>query len=154
MEWTTIAWLIFGGLLMGAELLIPGLVVVFFGAAAVLVGVASWLGLVSSLGGGVALWLAGSTGLVLATRSTARRLAGGETQRASTDEELDAFGQPVEVLEAVGPDQEGRIRFRGTTWRARTIEERLAPGDRARIVTRDNQVWIVEEDDELRLLES
>lgn len=147
MDLYTLGWLIFGVALMVAELFVPGLVIIFFGASAVLVGLASWMGLVGSLGAGMALWLGGSAGLVLVTRSTARRLARGEVARGSTDEELDAFGQPVEVVEAVGPDCEGRIRFRGTTWRARTLGERLEPGARARIVTRDNQVWIVEAED-------
>ncbi|MEL6190340.1 MAG: NfeD family protein, partial [Myxococcota bacterium] len=61
------------------------------------------------------------------------------------------FGQRVLVVEAVSPHHEGRIRFGGTTWVARTVDEELRPGMYARIVTRDNLVWIVERDDELAL---
>lgn len=140
----TLAWLILGALLMGAEVLVPGLVIIFFGAAAVLVGLAASLGLVTTLPGALALWMLTSGGLVFGARGGLKRLGPGETDRASTDEELDAFGEVVQVVQTVGPDQVGRIRFRGTTWSAKTVEEQLEPGAAARIITRDNLVWIVE----------
>lgn len=139
-------WLIFGGALILLEFLLPGLVVVFFGLAAVLVGLAAGFGLVDGLGASIALWAAGSAALVFGARQGAKRLGPGEREHGSTDEELQAFGEVVEVVEAVGPDRTGRIRFRGSTWPARTIEESLAPNARARIVTRENLVWIVEKD--------
>lgn len=147
MDLFTIAWLVFGVSLMLAELVLPGLVIVFFGAAALLVGLASWLGWVSGLGAGVGLWLASSAGLILGVRGSLKRVAAGELARGSTDEAIDAFGHRVLVVEAMGPDQEGRIRYQGTTWPARTLDERLEPGAPARIVTRDNLVWIVEADE-------
>lgn len=149
----TLGWLILGGVLMVAELAIPGLIVVFFGAAALLVGAASALGLVPSLGVGVGLWLASSTGLVLGVRGGMKRLAAGEMEKGSTDEALDAFGQRVEVIDELSPTSVGRIRFQGSTWPARTVEETLAPGAFATIVTRDNLVWIVEADETLALSE-
>lgn len=148
MDTFTLIWLILGGVLMFLELLVPGLVIIFFGVAALLVGGAAYLGLVSSWPVALGLWAAGSSALVFGVRGGVKRLSPGREERSSTDEELDAFGERVEVVEAVGPDLIGRIRFRGTTWKARTVEEHLEPGAYARIVTRENLVWLVEQDDE------
>ena len=152
MDLFSLGWLIAGGLLMLVELVVPGLVVVFFGLAAVIVGLAAGLGWVDGWAGALALWSVTSTGLVLGVRGGVKRLSPGEEERASTDEELDAFGERVVVVDPIAPEQTGRIRFRGSTWPARTGEERLEPGAHARIVTRENLVWIVEKDDELPLL--
>lgn len=147
----TLIWLGLGAALTLLELVMPGLVIIFFGASALLVGLASGLGLISTWPAALALWGVGSTGLIFGVRGGMKRLSPGRMEKTSTDEELDAFGQRVLVLESVSPDHEGRIRFRGTTWVARTVEETLESGMYARIVTRDNLVWIVERDDELAL---
>lgn len=148
MDYFTLAWLVIGGVLMLLELVVPGLVIVFFGAAAVLVGLAAWAGLITTWPMALLLWALGSSGLVLGVRVGIRRLSPGDEERASTDEEIEAFGERVVVVDTVAPDVTGRIRFRGSTWPARTVEERLEPGARARIVTRENLVWLVERDDD------
>ncbi len=130
------------------EFVVPGLVIVFFGVSAVLVGLAAWAGLVASLPASLLLWGVTSCGFVFGVRRSLRRLSPGRTERGSIDEDLDAFGALVEVLEPIGPDIVGRIRFRGTTWLARTVEEQLGAGARARIVTREELVWLVERDNE------
>lgn len=150
----SLGWLVFGVLLMLLELAVPGLVVVFFGAAALLVGLGAGLGLIETWGLALLVWVFCSTGLVLGARGGMRRLSPGAEERVSTDEELEAFGERVLVVEAMAPNVTGRIRFRGSTWPARTVEERLEPGASARIVTRDNLVWIVEEDSEPPLISS
>lgn len=142
----TLIWLGLGAGLMLLELVVPGLVIVFFGVAALLVGAAAGLGLIESWGAALALWGISSTGLVFGVRGGVKRLSPGLQERGSTDEELDAFGELVLVVEAVAPDVEGRIRFRDITWQARTVEERLEAGAYARIVARENLVWIVEKD--------
>ena len=43
---------------------------------------------------------------------------------------------------------EGRIHFRGSTWPATSYEHTLNKGDRARMIARDNLIWIVEPVDE------
>jgi hypothetical protein len=54
------------------------------------------------------------------------------------------MGQTVKVIEAVGEERPGRIRFRGAEWDARTTEGRLPKGAKARILYRDNLTWIIE----------
>lgn len=139
-------WGLIGGMLILLELLLPGLVVVFFGVAALIVAVLSGAGFITSWVVAVGVWLLSSSGLVLIARSGGYRLGAGYKEHSSTNEELDAFGERVEVVESLGPSTEGRIRFRGSTWPARSLEEEIVAGRYARIITRDNLVWIVEED--------
>jgi inner membrane protein len=61
------------------------------------------------------------------------------------DEDLDVFGTIVQVLEPIHPDHhKGRIALRGTTWNATSISEPIEAGQRARVVYRDNLVWVVD----------
>ena len=140
----TLVWLVLGIVLMLAELLVPGLVVIFFGMAAILVGGLAALGIVQAWTTGIAVWAVGSLAMVLGLRSGAQRLLPGESDRGATDEDVEAFGEVVEVVEEVGPFESGRIRFRDVTWAAQTIEGRIPAGTKARIVARDNLIWIVE----------
>lgn len=140
----TLVWLVLGIVLMLAELLVPGLVVIFFGMAALLVGGLAALGIVQAWTTAIAVWAVGSLGMVLGLRSGAQRLLPGESDRGATDEDVEAFGEVVEVVEEVGPFESGRIRFRDVTWAAQTIEGRIPAGAKARIVARDNLIWIVE----------
>lgn len=62
-----------------------------------------------------------------------------------TDEDVEAVGKIVEVVKEVGSGNDhGRIRFGGTTWPAVTKEGVIMAGKKARILYRDNLVWIVE----------
>jgi membrane protein implicated in regulation of membrane protease activity len=88
-----------------------------------------------------------SLALVLALRPLASRYFGGTSRRDMTNEDVDALDEVVTVTTAVGGlGEEGRIRFRGSEWRARSPEEgqTLSPGTEARIVYRDNLTWVVE----------
>ena len=68
----------------------------------------------------------------------------GDAETQSTDEDFDAFGEVVTVVEAVGPHQEGRIEYRGTSWQAACYDHTLEAGAKAQIVCRVNLIWIVE----------
>lgn len=61
------------------------------------------------------------------------------------DEDLDAFGTVVDVVETVRPDDgSGRIELRGSTWSATSVAGTLPVGSRARIIYRENLTWIIE----------
>lgn len=74
-----------------------------------------------------------------------RALFSSEPGYELADEDLDAFGTIVEVIEAIDPDHHrGRIRLRGSTWNATSVSEPIEAGARARVVYRDNLVWVVD----------
>jgi len=142
----TLTWLVLGVVLVLAELAIPGLVVIFLGLSALGVGTLAALGIVQAWTTATALWAGGSLAMVLGLRSGAQRLLPGESDRGSTDEDVEAYGEVVDVVEEVGPFESGRIRFRDVTWAAQTVEGRIPAGAKAKIVARDQLIWIVEPD--------
>ena len=144
-----LTWAFLGGgvLLMLAEAALPGGVSFFLGLSGVLVAALRLMGLLEDPFVAVIVWSFVSLGLVLALRPLAVRYFGGEARRDMTNEDVDAVDQVVTVTQAVGGlGEEGRIRFRGSEWKARVPEEgtTLPPGTEARIVYRDNLTWVVE----------
>lgn len=138
-------WLGLGALLLLAELLMPGLVVVFLGAAALMVGGLMGLGLIDSLAASVFAWMGLSVGLTLSLRSFLLKRLPSETRRAVTEEAIHDFGAEVQVLEPINEhDTTGRIRYQGTTWPAISTQGDIAPGETARLVARQNLAWLVE----------
>ena len=138
-------WIIAGIVLIILELVVPGMVLVFLGAGALAVALLIWLGAIETWVSALTVWFISSLALLAGLRSFFYRLMPGEAEEgASTDEDVDAFGAVVEVVETIAPDAPGRIRYRGTTWQAANHAETLEAGSKAKIVYRDNLTWIVE----------
>ena len=146
-ELLTWAFFLGGVLLMILETVLPGGVAFFLGVGGLLTGGLRLLGLVSDPVVSVLVWMFVSTGLTIALRPLAVRYLGGDFSLAMTDEDAEAMGQTVTVVEPLSDENKGRIRFRGATWDARTTEGRLPKGAEARILYRDNLTWIVEPTD-------
>lgn len=141
-----ITWIFFLGglLLMLLETILPGGVAFFLGAGGLVIAALRVLGLLLDPVTAVLTWVFLSTALTIALRPIAMRYFGGEVSMQITDEDAEAMGQTVLVIEKVGEETPGRIRFRGAEWDARTLEGRLPKGAEARILYRENLTWIVE----------
>ncbi|MCS3611055.1 membrane protein implicated in regulation of membrane protease activity [Salinibacter ruber] len=133
-----------GALLMLIEAVVPGGIAFFLGIGGVVVGGLRALGLLVDPLSSVVTWVFLSTGLTIALRPLMLRFVQGDVSLAMTDEDAEAMGETVTVVEAVGPESPGRIRFRGATWDARTLEGRLPDGAEAQLLYRDNLTWVVE----------
>jgi membrane protein implicated in regulation of membrane protease activity len=142
-------WLISGILLIGLELFLPGLISAFFGIAAILVAGLRWGGLVSGHMESFVTWVITSVVLLLTVRQLALKWFPAEKSFSLTDEDVEAVGTIVDVVEEVGTAKQGRIRFAGTTWPALSKEGNLMPGTRAKLLYRDNLIWVVEPVSEL-----
>jgi len=142
-------WLIAGLLLIATELFIPGLVVCFLGLAAIIVAGLRWLGLITGLIPSFTVWFITSIVLLISLRHFLLRWVPSESTYTSSDEDLDAVGSIVEVVQTVSELEPGRIRYAGTTWPATTRHGTLLPGQKARLLYRDNLVWVVESHQEL-----
>lgn len=129
------------------ETVVPGGIAFFLGVGGLVVAGVRALGLLVDPLTAVVTWIFLSTGLTIALRPLMLRFVQGDTSLAVTDEDAEAMGQTVTVLEPVGPDDPGRIRFRGASWDARTLEGTLPEGAEAQILYRDNLTWIVESAD-------
>lgn len=138
-------WLIAGVGLSLSEFVVPGLIVVFLGMSAFVVAAGYKLGILESVLSGFTVWFATSLFSVFAIREFVKKLFPGEERRKSVNEDAEAYGSIVDIVDDVrSKDTEGRIRFRGTTWQATTSVERIPSGQKAKIVARDGLVWIVE----------
>lgn len=141
-----LTWLfVFGGLgLMVLETFIPGGVAGFLGLGGLVVAGLRALGLLMDPLTALITWVFLSTGLTIALRPLAMRFVQGDISLGLTNEDAEAMGQTVTVIEEVGEEDAGRIRFRGATWEARSVEGHLPKGAEAKLLYRDNLTWVVE----------
>jgi membrane protein implicated in regulation of membrane protease activity len=111
-------WLVFGLVLAGLELLTPGgFFLIFFGTAALAVGVLAGL----DLGGPIWMqWLLFSVlsvvSLLVFRNPLLARMRRGTAASTSIDSLVGEIATP---LEDINPDAIGRAELRGTTWTAR-----------------------------------
>ncbi len=141
-------WVIAAVLLILAELIVPGGIVIFLGIACLVVAAALALGLVTTWANVLTLWFISSLVLILLLRSIATKFAPGDSSITNTDELLDDLDATVRVVETIGPGEKaGRVEFRGSTWNAVSDGREIAEGLTAKIVSRDNITLVVEETD-------
>ncbi len=130
---------------MVGEIVVPGMITIFLGLAAVLVALGYKTGLLEGILSGFTTWFIASLFSIFVIREFVKKLLPGESSFKHIDEDVDAYGCIVEVIKNVTMENnDGRIKFRGTTWQATTTEHLIRTGEKARIVARDNLVWIVE----------
>lgn len=152
MDGETITWffLIGGSILMILELVLPGGLAFFLGFSAISVGILRWLGVLSDPGISVMSWLFLTITLTVAIRPFVKKYFKGESTYKTADEDVEAAGQIVEVIEPISSDNDyGRIRFNGISWQARTVDGIIPAGVQARISYRESTTWIVEPVDEM-----
>lgn len=144
----TWAFVVGGLLLMALETVVPGGVAGFLGLGGVVIAGLRALGLLINPWTAIITWAFLSVGLTIALRPLAMRFVQGDISLALTDEDAEAMGETVKVVEPVGEEEPGRIRYRGASWDARTVEGRLPKGAEAKLLYRDNLTWIVEAADD------
>lgn len=142
-------WLIGGAVLMVLELLMPGMIIVFFGVAALAVGLLLYAGFISGVVNSLIAWFILSLLCVVIFRRLALRFFPSESSYQLVEDDVSAAGTEVDVLKEVQVDSsEGRISYNGTSWPAVSREGAIAAGRKARLLYRDNISWVVEAVDE------
>ena len=137
-------WFLLGLILMAAEVFIPGFVIFFFGFGAVMSGIltAAFPILKSRVVWQVLIWLGSSTlSLFLLRRYLSKVFRGRLFEKKA--EETDHTGEKAEVIEEIRPDRPGRVRFRGTSWKAESYDEVFKPGERVEILKTENLSLVV-----------
>ena len=138
-------FIIGGAILMVLEIVLPGLIAVFLGAAAVIVGFLALAGMITGIGNMLLAWVILSFALVLIFRRLALKLFPSDRRYQFVEDDVSAIGQTVEVIKTVDDrSTDGRISYNGTSWPAMSSRGTIEAGDRARIVYRDNISWVVE----------
>lgn len=134
-NWVLYLWIGLGLALIVLEFVVPGLIIVFFGAAALAVALLVSLGLFPAWQSQIFVWAVLSLVLILVLRRQVRRWFPSLEEVGHPEESL--VGESVQVLEDIPAGGEGRVRFQGSTWRAQS-EEALSAGEVAKITGRDN----------------
>ena len=127
------AWLILGGVLMAAELLLPtGFFLFFFGVGAALTGCLEALGLLRSFPSqGLAFIVISFASIVLLRKPLLAKFHFRNKPLFSVDS---LVGQTAVALEAIAPQSTGRVELRGAAWSARnTGSEPIAINARCRV---------------------
>lgn len=136
-------WIIFGLLLIIAEFMVTGLVIIFLGLAAVLVGILKYVGLIDSLPLEVTLFAVLSIGLLLALRRTfSEKLMGKEVKDGNAPDPAGLIGQRATVIEPF-KNGVGLVSYRGAKWQA----ESAHPLEKDQIVriTSNQGLWLTVE---------
>tara|TARA_R110002124_G_scaffold239959_2_gene405085 strand:+ start:4216 stop:4710 length:495 start_codon:yes stop_codon:yes gene_type:complete len=150
-ELLTWIFLIGGIILMLLEFVIPSGMALILGASGLLVGLLRFLGLLDDPITATMAWLFTSVALTIAIRPFIKRFFAGETSYKFADEDYEAMDQIVDVEEPLNEhNDEGRIRFQGISWQARTLEGDVPAGTKVKIKYRDNTTWIVEPVDQIQ----
>lgn len=140
-----VAWFIAGAVLILAEMVLPGVILVFFGAGAWVVALLLLVWSDMPLSVQIIIWLISSLAfLFLLRRWLTRQFSGFVGQKDDMTEMPDTFkGTHVKVIEDIVPeDNTGMVRLNGTPWRA-TADMRISAGSTVEVVSRKNLVVIV-----------
>jgi len=131
-------WFVIGLILLLLELMLPGLVLFFFGLGAWVVTLACFLFDIY-LETQLIIFIFASPLLLLLLRRRLKSLFFGRGSRFDNLAELEDeyVGKRVKVLEAVSPTEAGKVEFRGTVWEAEA-DEVLPEGTMAVITSKNN----------------
>jgi membrane protein implicated in regulation of membrane protease activity len=133
MQPLTLTWLIFGGVLMLAELLLPtGFFLFFFGLGAVLTGCLVALGVLPSFAAqGLAFVAISLVSIVLLRKPLLTRFHFRNKSHVAVDS---LIGQTAIALDAMAAQSTGKVELRGASWSALNIgSEPIAPQARCRV---------------------
>ncbi len=140
-----LVWAIVGVVCIGLEMLLPGFVIFFFGLGALATALCSLIPLVTDL-----VWLQvllfvifSVVSLIVLRRRFAKIFAGTVFDSRHPDPEETGAGETAEVIESASSHTDGRIRFRGTTWPARTRSGTIPAGSRALVIERDGMTYVI-----------
>lgn len=126
-------WIILGLVLCAIELATPGgIVIVFFGIAALVVGVLALIDVVATAS---MQWVLFPIFALISLRLFRQPLMQRLGLRNGLDEVDSLIGEIAVPADAIAPGGHGRAELRGTTWNARNVDvAALAAGQRCRVV--------------------
>lgn len=132
-----ILWFLAGLVLVLAEFVTPGFVLVFLGLGAWLASLAAWTGWAGTVGAQFLVFAVASLLLLLGLRRFCRGWFLGASQDAAIAGSVEEFmGAEVRVLSRIAPGHRGKVEFKGVPWSAQS-ETSLEAGDTAVIAAVD-----------------
>ena len=136
-EWI---WLLIGILLVLFEFMLPGLLIIFFGFGACVVGLICFFADIS-INAQLIIFIAVSVVSLLLLRKYLKSIfVGHVTEKQDTKENLAEYiGQKVVVKKTIDVNLGGKVEFHGTSWQA-SAESEIAEGAVVEIIGKDNLV--------------
>lgn len=131
-------WFIVGLAFLLAELIAPGLVIVFFGVGAWIVAVVCLITQIS-IDLQLIIFLVSSAVVLAALRKRFKNLFSGYTSSVQNPgKDLDDFiGKRAVVKDTIIPHRGGKVEFNGTLWSADASDE-IPAGETVKITGKDN----------------
>jgi len=139
-------WLIIGVMLFILELVLPGFVLFFFAAGAMLTALVAWLAPTTSIAVQLGLFIVASLGTLLSLRGVIQKrffASVPRTEGEDVDRQMVVPGDRGVVCNTIIPPAEGRIKYSGSSWRA-TADERIEEGEIIAVVRQKGLVIHVE----------
>ncbi len=125
-------WLIIGVILFFLEMAVPGFILFFFGLAAWITALGSYL-FPWSLNTQLAVFLTSSLLCLFGLRGIVKKVFMGDAKEDGADSILATGGEKCMVSKSIRPPAEGQVKFSGTFWRAEA-EEDIEEGEMVIIV--------------------
>ena len=86
------------------------------------------------------IWAGSSVLSLVILRRRFAKIFRGTILNPERDEDV---GKVAEVTERITPDNPGRVRYQGTTWKAISYTETFDPGEKVQIIKEENLTLIV-----------
>jgi len=140
-----IVWFLVGLVLMILEFAAPGVVLIFFGTAAWIVALTTYMGLTGSLASQLILFSISTIALLVGLRKWIRdKFVGHVSDVQNLEVDLDEFtGKSAIVLEDIEPGRQGgKVEFKGADWSARS-DETIKKGETGIISGMDGLTLII-----------
>jgi membrane protein implicated in regulation of membrane protease activity len=138
-------WLIIGVMLFLLELALPGFILFFFAAGALLTALLAWVTPIS-IAWQLGVFIVASLGCLFGLRDVIqRRFLAPPSEEEDIDEDsvLAVPGDKGVVSVTIAPPAEGRLKYAGTSWRA-SADERIEEGEIVSVVRQKGLVIHVE----------
>ena len=137
-------WITAGIFLIILEIVVPGAILVFFGAGAVLTGVILYFGFIEDPYFQLLFWSASSLLLILFFRRYLHLWFPALERYKPVVEADELIGKEAEVIEEINSKNDtGRIRYQGTSWKAKSLEGDFPAGSMVKIYGRKNITLLV-----------
>ncbi|HRP70902.1 MAG TPA: NfeD family protein [Turneriella sp.] len=137
-------WLIAGSALVLLEFFIPGLVVIFLGLGALATSGMLYLGYIRDPYLTVVFFTLTSIFMLATIRRVVKKFYPSDSEKVESDEDKILIGQEAITISTISPDNfEGRVKYSGTTWPAKSKEGDIAEATLVEIVGRENINFIV-----------
>lgn len=138
-------WLIIGVMLFLLEMALPGFILFFFAAGALLTALIAWLTPVS-IAWQLGIFIVASLGCLFSLRDVIQKKFFPTSSEAEDNDEDTVLAVPGDrgvVSVTIEPPAEGRLKYSGTSWRA-TADERIEEGEIVSVVRQKGLVIHVE----------